>query len=136
MTEVAEVTEVAKKTEVKEVGSPSSFSRKSRVIEPFIRLSGRRDWQPFPVNLVTSSIMAIRPTYNDQLPFLIEDWQGNPLDEKGLYQNQGSFTMRGWSDVWKWQTGPKPFKEQKKNDNWRPDVLSMRDPASWPANGI
>ncbi|MCB0657320.1 MAG: MBL fold metallo-hydrolase [Saprospiraceae bacterium] len=80
--------------------------------------------------------MAIRPTYNDQLPFLIEDWQGNPLDEKGLYQNQGSFTMRGWSDVWKWQTGPKPFKEQKKNDNWRPDVLSMRDPASWPADGI
>lgn len=80
--------------------------------------------------------MTARPTYNDQLPFIREGWQGNALDEKGRYRNSGSFKEWGWDAVWRWQTGPKPFKAQKKADKWRPEQVQMHDSTSWPENGI
>ena len=80
--------------------------------------------------------MAAKPTYNATLPFIKTPWEGNPLDEKKRYRNLGSFTEWGWDAVWRWQTGPRPYKEQKKADRWRPDLVRMQDRSSWPENGI
>ncbi|MBL7812600.1 MAG: MBL fold metallo-hydrolase [Bacteroidetes bacterium] len=60
---------------------------------------------------------------NSELPKIKHGWQGNPLDKSGRFVNhEFPFTPR-FSDVWKWQTSPKPHKHEKKADNWRPESV-------------
>ncbi len=58
------------------------------------------------------------------LPF---NWQGNPLDSKGCYVNLHHPFTTSFKDVLKWQRGPKPQKQEKKNDTWKMPVHHNRD---------
>jgi L-ascorbate metabolism protein UlaG (beta-lactamase superfamily) len=59
-----------------------------------------------------------------QLPFA---WQGNPIDDKGCYKNLNHRFTTSFKDVWKWQRGPKPQKQEKKNDAWQLPVHHNND---------
>lgn len=63
------------------------------------------------------------PKFNPSLPFIKEGWHGNPIDDKGRFVNHEHPFTTGFGDVWKWQTGPKPFKQQKKLDTWKPEFI-------------
>ncbi len=56
-----------------------------------------------------------RPTYNSSLPFIIENWQGNPVNDKGQYINLDGASQRSYADVLKWQAEKKPLKPLKQN---------------------
>lgn len=61
--------------------------------------------------------------FNPALPFVNPHWKGNPTDSKGRFVNhEFPFTTR-FADVWKWQTGPKPHREAKKLDTWKPELV-------------
>jgi L-ascorbate metabolism protein UlaG (beta-lactamase superfamily) len=59
-----------------------------------------------------------------QLPF---NWQGNPVDHKGCFVNINHPFNTSFKDVWKWQRGPKPQKQEKKNDTWKLAVHNNGD---------
>lgn len=58
-----------------------------------------------------------RPTHNPDLSFIIQDWQGNPLNEKNQYINLDGASQRNYWDVLKWQAAPKPLKPLKKKQH-------------------
>jgi len=45
----------------------------------------------------------LRKTHNKELPFIKEDWKGNPLDSKDRYKNLDGHSARGLRDVFKWK---------------------------------
>jgi L-ascorbate metabolism protein UlaG (beta-lactamase superfamily) len=57
---------------------------------------------------------------NPALSFIRSDWDGNPTDANGRFLNHEFPFTTGFKDVWKWQTGPKPYREAKKRDTWKP----------------
>ncbi|HNP20714.1 MAG TPA: MBL fold metallo-hydrolase [Panacibacter sp.] len=59
--------------------------------------------------------MKARPTHNPELAFIKENWPGNPLNELGQYVNLDGPSEKGLGDLLKWQFGPKPMKQLKKN---------------------
>ncbi|MGB5977577.1 MAG: MBL fold metallo-hydrolase, partial [Cyclobacteriaceae bacterium] len=66
-------------------------------------------------------------TSNPDLPTIKEGWQGNPLDDKGRYQNHEYPFWPHTSDLLKWVREPKPQKEAKKQDTFRPESDSSGD---------
>jgi L-ascorbate metabolism protein UlaG (beta-lactamase superfamily) len=62
------------------------------------------------------------PRRNPHLSTVLPGWNGQPLDAAGRYRNLYGSSERGFADVWRWQTGPKPQKAEKKADRWRLDV--------------
>jgi L-ascorbate metabolism protein UlaG (beta-lactamase superfamily) len=59
-----------------------------------------------------------------QLPF---EWNGNPVDAKGCFVNINHPFTTSFKDVLKWQRGPKPQKQEKKNDTWKMPVRINSD---------
>ncbi len=59
------------------------------------------------------------PTHHPDLPFYRPNWQGNPLDEKGLYRNLYQKSERSYRELFRWQFGPRPQKVEKKADLWQ-----------------
>lgn len=68
--------------------------------------------------------MATLPIINPMLQtrFPSPQWKGNPLDARGRFQNHEFPFNPSFKEVWKWQTGPKPLKAEKKLDRWKPDI--------------
>lgn len=62
--------------------------------------------------------------YNPSLPIIKPEWYGNPLDKKGRFVNHEFPHIPKFKDVWRWQTGPRPFKKEKKLDLWKPECLA------------
>ncbi len=60
---------------------------------------------------------------NPELPFINAQWNGNPIDSKGHFINHEFPFTTGFADVWKWQTGPKPHKQEKQNETWKPEII-------------
>jgi L-ascorbate metabolism protein UlaG (beta-lactamase superfamily) len=63
------------------------------------------------------------PLYNPELPIIKPDWKGNPTDAQGRFINHEHLFTTSFRDVLKWQTGPKPRKEEKKADDWKPQTI-------------
>lgn len=63
---------------------------------------------------------------NDKLPVVRSDWRGNPFSG-GQFQYLGEPFEPSWNKLLRWQLGPKPQREEKKNDNWRPPVYPGSD---------
>lgn len=65
------------------------------------------------------------PNYltNPKLPLIKPYWPGNTLDAKNRFVNHEFPFSTSFADVWKWQTGPKPHKKEKKTDLWRPNLV-------------
>jgi L-ascorbate metabolism protein UlaG (beta-lactamase superfamily) len=61
--------------------------------------------------------------YNPSLPIIKSGWLGNPLDKSGRFTNHEFPHIPKFKDVWRWQTGPRPFKTEKKIDFWKPESL-------------
>jgi L-ascorbate metabolism protein UlaG (beta-lactamase superfamily) len=57
--------------------------------------------------------MPLRPTYNPSLPFIIDNWSGNPLNEKNQYVNLDGPSQRNYWQVLKWQAEKKPLHKLK-----------------------
>lgn len=55
-------------------------------------------------------------------------WKGTPLDEKERFVNLNFPFWPEFSQLLKWQTQKNPFKEQKKKDNWRPEIVATTLP--------
>lgn len=67
--------------------------------------------------------MKNQKLFNPDLPIIKPDWKGNPIHENGSFVNHEHPFTTGFGDVWKWQTGPKPFKKAKKEDTWKPEFI-------------
>jgi L-ascorbate metabolism protein UlaG (beta-lactamase superfamily) len=68
--------------------------------------------------------MAIQYVHNSALRTLpFAGWQGTPVNEKGLFENLEFPFSTSYKEVWKWQTGKKPQKQEKQKDKWKMEVL-------------
>jgi L-ascorbate metabolism protein UlaG (beta-lactamase superfamily) len=63
-------------------------------------------------------------SYNPSLPIIKSGWTGNPIDKKGRFCNHEFPHIPKFKDVWRWQTGPRPFKKEKKQDIWVPETMA------------
>jgi L-ascorbate metabolism protein UlaG (beta-lactamase superfamily) len=64
-------------------------------------------------------------TSNPELKSILssKEWPGTPLDQKGLFMNEEYIFWPKFADVLKWQTERNTYKEEKKNDTSRPEVI-------------
>jgi L-ascorbate metabolism protein UlaG (beta-lactamase superfamily) len=63
--------------------------------------------------------MIINPALN----IIRHHWAGNPVDKKGRFVNLEFPHIPRFKDVWRWQTGPRPNKLNKKQDKWVPALV-------------
>ena len=77
-----------------------------------------------------------RPTYNPALPFIIDNWSGNPQNDKQQYINLDGPSQRNYWDVLKWQAEKKPLKPLKKKQHHGIDVIYQPKLTSNTDNGI
>jgi hypothetical protein len=52
-----------------------------------------------------------------------KEWPGTPLDQKGLFMNEQHIFWPKFADLWKWQTEKNPYKQEKKQDTQRLNVV-------------
>lgn len=64
----------------------------------------------------------IRYIKNENLPVILEGWQGNPHTGKRFFDPRKRFEA-SFSKVLKWQTSAKPKAAEKKADTWRARVM-------------
>lgn len=64
----------------------------------------------------------IRYIKNENLPVILDGWQGNPHTGKRFFDPQKKFNG-SFSKVLKWQTSHKPKAAEKKADTWRATVV-------------
>ncbi|MDO1447925.1 MBL fold metallo-hydrolase [Rhodocytophaga aerolata] len=81
---------------------------------------------------------ATRYTSNPELKTLLssKEWPGTPLDQKGLFVNEEYVFWPKFADVLKWQTEKNPYKEEKKNDTSRLEVIKHTSPDVLPDNSF
>jgi L-ascorbate metabolism protein UlaG (beta-lactamase superfamily) len=75
-------------------------------------------------------------THNKNLPFIIPDWKGNPVTEKGRFVNLDGPSERSYQDVLKWQRNRKEAKAKKKKQFCNVEVVSTPDVLSHKEDGI
>lgn len=69
----------------------------------------------------------MRKTFNKNLPFIIENWPGNPLDEESRYKNINGKSEKSFGDLLNWKLSENPFKSLKKNQETNVEVLKNID---------
>jgi L-ascorbate metabolism protein UlaG (beta-lactamase superfamily) len=57
--------------------------------------------------------------YNTEFPFIIDNWKGNPINEKGRFFHPDYHFEMGFKEVLKWQFQEKPRKAEKKADTFQ-----------------
>lgn len=77
-----------------------------------------------------------RLTHNPSLSFIIEKWQGNPLNEKNQYINLDGPSQRNYWDVLKWQAEKKPLKPLKKKQQHGIEIINNEKLTQDKENGI
>jgi L-ascorbate metabolism protein UlaG (beta-lactamase superfamily) len=73
---------------------------------------------------------------NGKLETVKPDWPGTPVDEKGRFVNIEHPFLPKMSDLLRWKSGGNPFKEEKRNDPWRLQVLDPTEFLSGEKDGI
>ncbi len=66
--------------------------------------------------------MAKLPVYNPLLPFVKENWKGNPVNKNNQYINLDGPSERSFAELFKWQTEKNPLKQLKQNQQTAIDV--------------
>jgi hypothetical protein len=67
---------------------------------------------------------SVKYLSNPELPTILPDWNGTPLNEDGRFFHPDYPFELGWTDVLKWKLLNKnPYRHQKKNDPWRAAVV-------------
>lgn len=61
---------------------------------------------------------------NPALPFIIDDYPGNPISESGRFRHPDYPFELTWKDVLKWKSKPNPYAKAKKKETWRPKVIN------------
>jgi L-ascorbate metabolism protein UlaG (beta-lactamase superfamily) len=79
---------------------------------------------------------AVKPTYNPSLSFIKNDWNGNPLDAKGMYKNLDGASERSFRELWRWQTTRNPLKPLKKKQQSSVEVIQNAGITKNSADGI
>ena len=69
----------------------------------------------------------MRKTHNKNLPFIKDDWDGNPLDEQNRYRNLDGPSERGFKDLIKWQTGKNKYDSEKKSQATNVKVIKDKE---------
>jgi L-ascorbate metabolism protein UlaG (beta-lactamase superfamily) len=59
--------------------------------------------------------ILFKKTYNKLLPFILPDWQGNPVNKKNHFVNLDGASERTFAEMLQWQTNRKKVKQIKKN---------------------
>ncbi|MEL7221072.1 MAG: hypothetical protein AAGJ93_07115 [Bacteroidota bacterium] len=59
---------------------------------------------------------------NPDLPFIKEDWQGNPYKDGAFQYLQDPFFPE-WTTVFKMVISPNPQRKEKRKDQWTPTVV-------------
>jgi L-ascorbate metabolism protein UlaG (beta-lactamase superfamily) len=78
-----------------------------------------------------------KPKFNPDLPFIKKNWEGNPLDEKGLYRNLYERSEKGFSDLLSWQIKGNAFKKMKIGQKTNVDVRPIHfEISALPQNAI
>lgn len=77
-----------------------------------------------------------RPTHNPDLPFVLDGWQGNPLNEKNQYINLDGPSQRNYWQVLKWQAEAKPLKPLKRRQQHGIEIVHNEQLAADRDNGI
>ncbi|MBS1686426.1 MAG: MBL fold metallo-hydrolase [Bacteroidetes bacterium] len=67
----------------------------------------------------------IRYIKNEELPVILDGWEGNPHTGKRFFDPKKKFGG-SFSKVLKWQTSPKPKAAEKKADTWRVNVVKNK----------
>jgi L-ascorbate metabolism protein UlaG (beta-lactamase superfamily) len=62
-------------------------------------------------------------TSNVALETINPAWKGTPLDQDGLFMNHEFPFIHKFSTALKWMMEKNPYREQKKNDTWRIEVI-------------
>ncbi len=65
-----------------------------------------------------------------------QQWLGTPLDHKGLFMNEQYVFWPKFADVLKWQTEKNSYKEEKKNDTQRLELVLHRSLDQIPDNAL
>jgi L-ascorbate metabolism protein UlaG (beta-lactamase superfamily) len=68
-----------------------------------------------------------------ELPF---DWKGTPMDQRGRFVNHEHTFINSFRELLKWQLMKNPQKEEKINDTWGLEVLTVDDFLNSPADCI
>lgn len=68
--------------------------------------------------------MSIEYTHNPDLKdHYPKDFKGTPVGSDGRFLNLDGPMDLGLKQVLKWKLGSNPYKEEKKNDHWKPQVI-------------
>lgn len=73
---------------------------------------------------------------NENLKTVKADWQGTPVDEKGRFVNAEFPFLSNLTEVLKWQLSTNPFKEAKRSDAERLQVLDPTEFLNGEKDGI
>lgn len=66
-------------------------------------------------------------TSNSALQTIMPNWEGTPLDQKGLFINEEYPTVISYRDIFKFMLEKNPQRQLKKNDDWRIAVCKNDD---------
>ncbi len=60
---------------------------------------------------------------NPDLPFIVENYEGNPVNNSGSFYHPDYPFELTWIDILKWKTKPNPYAEAKKQEDWQANVI-------------
>jgi L-ascorbate metabolism protein UlaG (beta-lactamase superfamily) len=69
----------------------------------------------------------LRKAYNGELPFVISQWNGNPMDHKHRYINLNGASEKGYRDVLAWKSKGNEFKVEKKKQYTNVEVIKSNE---------
>jgi L-ascorbate metabolism protein UlaG (beta-lactamase superfamily) len=75
-------------------------------------------------------------TFNKNLPFIKDGWQGNPTNAKGLFTNLDGASERTFAEMLKWQTNRKTVKLIKKKQFTNVQVVKNNNFTTDESDGI
>ena len=67
----------------------------------------------------------MRKTHNKDLPFIKEDWKGNPIDKDNRYMNLDGPSHRNFGQLLKWQISKNKYSKLKKDQ--KSNVIVLKD---------
>lgn len=77
-----------------------------------------------------------KPSFNSSLPFIIDNYKGNAINNKQQYVNLDGPSERSFSELFQWQLERNPLRLLKKNQQTNVSVISTNNFISDKADGF
>ncbi len=77
--------------------------------------------------MIKSKKAKTRKAYNGDLPFVIKNWNGNPMEHKNRYVNLNGASEKGYKEVLAWKVKGNEFKVEKKKQHTNVEVVKGND---------